>query len=181
MPDETEIGCQCGQVRMAVAGRPLIVAECCCASCRAGADRMAAGLAGAPRVANAHGGTHYVLYRKDRVRFVSGPAQLHGFRLTPDAPTRRVVATCCNTPVFAEFNSGHWLSLYAGLWPSGMAPAPDLRTQTGDLPAGTQLPDDGVPAGAWPTAGFYARLLGAWIAMGFKVPSVAIAGEDLRV
>lgn len=177
----TGIGCACGQVRLEVAGRPLIVAECCCNSCRAGAARMAAGLPGAPHVANDHGGTHYVLYRKDRVRLLSGVEHLHGFRLTPEAPTRRVVATCCDTPVFVEFKGGHWLSLYAGLWPSGTAPAPELRTQTGDLPEGIVLPDDGIPAGAWPTAGFYGRLLTAWIAMGFRVPKVEIAGEDLRI
>ena len=147
----TGIGCACGQVRLEVAGRPLIVAECCCNSCRDGAARMAAGLPRAPQVANGHGGTHYVLYRKDRVRLLSGVEHLHGFRLTPEAPTRRVVATCCDTPVFVEFKGGHWLSLY------------------------------GSPAGAWPAAGFYGRLLTAWIAMGFRVPKVEIAGEDLRI
>lgn len=38
-----------------------------------------------------------------------------------------------------------------------------------------RVPDD-VPSGALATAGFYGRLLTAWIAMGFKVPDIAVKG-----
>lgn len=175
MTDETRIGCRCGQVQLVVTGAPLARPECYCTSCREAAGRMA-GLPGAPMVANAQGGTGYACYRKDRVRFVAGQEFLAAFRLAPGAPTRRAIATCCNSPVFTEFQSGHWLSLYAGLWPEGTAPALALRTQTGDLPAGTQL-DSALPAGGWQTAKFYGQLLGAWIAMGFKVPKVAVNRE----
>ncbi|MCZ4094270.1 hypothetical protein O3W52_31675 [Ensifer psoraleae] len=44
---------------------------------------------------------------------------------------------------------------------------------TQDAPDRASVPDD-VPSGALATAGFYGRLLVAWIAMGFKVPEVAI-------
>lgn len=125
-------------------------------------------------IVSANGGTPFVLYRKDRVRFLKGVGNLAGFRLTPETPTRRVVATCCNTVVFLAFKGGHWLSLYTGLWPQDAAPAPQIRTMVSDVPAGKTLSDD-LPAGRMVTAGFYAKLLGAWIAMGFKSPDIAVA------
>lgn len=121
----------------------------------------------------ANGGTPFVLYRKDRVRFPDGTSLLQGHRLSDSAPTRRVVTTCCQTPIFLEFSGAHWLSLYASLWPEQARPALQIRTMTSDLPPGTVL-DATLPSGGWPTAGFYAKLLGAWIAMGFKTPKIAV-------
>jgi hypothetical protein len=115
------------------------------------------------------------MYRKDRVRFPGGTDSLKAFRLTPGSTTRRALAGCCGTPIFLEFKGGHWLSLYANLWPADARPMTELRTMTQDLPPSTVLSGD-IPAGALPTAGFYARLLGAWIAMGFKVPAIAVPG-----
>jgi hypothetical protein len=179
MTGRTDLRCRCGQVRIVAEGAPLISAECYCNSCRAGAARMAT-LPEAPDVTNGAGGTPYVLYRKDQLHFAAGQDRLRAFRLKPDAGTRRVIATCCNTPIFTEFQGGHWLSLYAGLWPDGTAPAPEVRTQTGDLPVGLR-PDDSVPSGGWPTTKFYGRLLAAWIAMGFKVPKVSVPGPELPI
>ena len=48
-------------------------------------------------VLNPDGGTDYVLYRKDRVQCVTGQEHLEEHRLKPDSPTRRVIATCCNS------------------------------------------------------------------------------------
>lgn len=179
MKAETPLGCACGQVRLVVRGAPISSPECYCSSCRAAAGRMAS-LPEATDVANAAGGTAYICYRKDRVSITAGQDLLRAFRLKPEAPTRRVIATCCNTPVFAEFQSGHWLSLYAGLWPAGTEPAPELRTQTSDLPDGVVL-DGTVPAGFWATARFYGQLLAAWAAMGFRVPRVEVAGPELEI
>ncbi len=172
MTERTPLACACGEVRLVVSGRPIIATECCCTSCRTAAGRLGA-LPGASGLLNAHGGTHFVLYRKDRIDILSGADCLAEFRLAADSPTRRIVATCCNTPVFLEFQNGHWLSLYAGLWPAGAAPAATVRTMTQDLPAGTAL-DDSVPSGRRATLGFYARLLGAWIAMGFRTPKLSV-------
>lgn len=171
----TTIGCACGKVKLEISGEPIIAAECHCTSCRAAGDRLSR-LPGALQVRAPNDGTPYVLYRKDRVRFVSGAEWLREFRLKPDSPTRRVVASCCNTPLFAEFKDGHWLSLYGRLWPAGTMPAMEIRTQTGDLPAGTVLDGD-LPSGTWTTLGFYGKLLGSWVAMGFKVPKVDVKGE----
>ena len=172
MSKTTTLACACGQFHVEVTGAPFITAECHCNSCRSAAQRLAT-LPPAFPLTGTSGGVPYILYRKDRVRFPDGTANLAEFRLSDSAPTRRVLTTCCKTPVFTEFQGGHWLSLFAGLWPEAQRPAMQIRTQTGDVPEGTTL-DDTLPAGGMVTAGFYARLLGAWIAMGFKVPKVEV-------
>jgi hypothetical protein len=172
MTQTTLLSCACGKFHVEVTGAPFITAQCHCTSCRSAAQRLSA-LPPAFPLTDASGGVPYILYRKDRVRFPDGTANLAEFRLSETVPTRRVLTTCCNTPVFTEFEGGHWLSLFAGLWPADQRPKMQIRTQTGDVPAGTML-DDSLPAGAMTTAGFYAKLLGAWIAMGFKVPKVEV-------
>jgi hypothetical protein len=170
-----KLSCACGKVHIEAEQTPIISTECHCNSCRSAGARLAALPASTP-VREQNGGTHYILYRKDRVRIVEGAELLREFRLSDKAPTRRVVATCCNTPVFLEFKGGHWLSLYARLWPEDSRPPVEMRTMTSDVADTSTLSSD-VPHGKWKTASFYARLLGAWIAMGFKVPKVPVNGE----
>ncbi|MCP3143134.1 GFA family protein [Pyxidicoccus xibeiensis] len=179
MTQTTQLGCACGRVRLEVERAPIVTAECHCNSCREAGARLKT-LPGAPPFLEANGATRFVLYRKDRARFLEGTDVLKAFRLTPKSTTRRVVAICCNTPVFLEFKGGHWLSLYASLWPAGTRPPVELRTMTSDLPAGSVLPDD-VPAGTWQSVSFFARLLGAWIAMGFRSPDLAFVKGELQV
>jgi hypothetical protein len=173
MPTTTIVSCACGTYDLELVGDPFITAECHCNSCREAATRLSTLPLGRPMRGD-NGGTPFVLYRKDRVRFPDGTALLQGHRLSANAPTRRVVTTCCGTPVFLEFQGAHWLSLYASLWPQPERPPSQIRTMTSDLPAGATL-DDALPAGKWTTAGFYAKLLAAWIAMGFKSPALEIA------
>ena len=52
---------------------------------------------------------------------------------------------------------------------------PPIAHDDPGCPDRASVPDD-VPSGALPTAGFYGRLLVAWIAMGSKVPEVAVKG-----
>ncbi|AKQ63817.1 hypothetical protein A176_000729 [Myxococcus hansupus] len=179
MTQTHRLGCACGQVQLQVEGAPIVSVECCCDSCRAAGDRLQT-LPTARPVMEPHGTTRFVLYRKDRVRFIEHAGRLKEFRLTPESKTRRVVATCCNTPVFLEFENGHWLSLYGCLWPEGTLPPLEMRTMTGDLPAGTTLPGE-VPNGKWQQVSFFARLLGAWIRMGFRSPKVAVVNGQLHV
>lgn len=177
-PDTTptdRLACACGQFHLEVEGAPIVSSECHCNSCRAAAARLEK-LPGAPPVREPNGGTRFVLYRKDRVRFPDGTALLEAFRLSADTPTRRAVASCCNTPVFLEFQNGHWLSLYGCLWPAATLPPLDLRTMTSDLPDASVLPDD-VPNGKRQSLSFFARLLGAWIAMGFRRPKITVGRE----
>lgn len=178
MTQPPQLRCACGQVQLQVEGAPIVSVECCCNSCRAAGARIQA-LPAARQVLETNGATRFVLYRKDRIRFLEGADHLKEFRLTPGAKTRRVVATCCNTPVFLEFEQGHWLSLYGCLWSTGTLPRLEMRTMTGDLPPGVVLPDD-VPNGKSHSASFMFKLLGAWLRMGLRSPKIAVANGALQ-
>jgi len=169
------IGCACGKTRLEVQGQPMMVTECMCNSCRTAADRLAT-LPGARKILTNYRATPCAEYRKDRVRIVSGADHLHEFRLAADSGSRRVVATCCNTPMFLEMKGAHWLSIYLHLWPEATRPTPQLRTMTGDLSDRSSLPAD-IPNLKTHKVSFYAKLLAAWIAMGFRNPKVDVAGK----
>lgn len=175
----TELACACGRVRLDVEGAPIVSSECYCDSCRTAGAKLEI-LPGAQRILDQNGGTRFVLYRKDRVRFREGEALLSALRLTPTSSTRRVVATCCTSPVFLEFENGHWLSLYGGLWPDGTLPPLELRTMTSDLPDASVL-DDQVPNGRRQSISFFAKLLGAWVAMGFRSPKITFVKGEIHV
>lgn len=175
MSKATTIGCACGQTRLEVRGEPLLVSECLCDSCRAAAGRMAA-LPGGKNILTSHGATPAAEYRKDRVRFLAGTQHLREFRLSTGAGSRRVIASCCNTPVFLELKGAHWLSVYLHLWPEDTRPKAGMRTMVGDLPDASHVPND-IPNLRSHTAAFYAKLLGAWIAMGFRNPKVEVGGK----
>ena len=177
MTQITQLACACGQVHIEVDGAPIVSTECHCNSCRAAGARLQA-LPAAPPFLEPIGGTRSVLYRKDRIHFVKGAEFLKEFRLTAKAKTRRVVATCCNTPVFMEFPNGHWLDLYGCLWPEGTMPPLDLRTMTSDLPDRSVLADD-VPNAKRQSISFYAKLLGAWLAMGFKSLKITVVKGEI--
>ncbi len=173
MTQITLLACACGKVQLEALRAPIVSTECHCSSCRAAGAKLEA--VAACSILEANGGTRFILYRKDRVRFLKGAELLREFRLTSQSPTRRVVAGCCSTPMFLEFENGHWLSLYSGLWPRDTLPPLDLRTMTSDLANPAALTDD-VPSGRRQTALFYAKLLRAWIAMGFKSPRITVNG-----
>jgi hypothetical protein len=175
MSGVAKIGCACGWTRFEAQGAPILVSECLCSSCRAAADRLAK-LPGARNILTSYGATPCAEYGKDRVRLLSGAEHLKEFRLSADAGSRRVVATCCNTPVFLEMKGAHWLSIYLHLWPEESRPEAGMRTMVGDLSDASNLPDD-IPNLKSHTVAFYAKLLGAWIAMGFRNPKIEVAGK----
>lgn len=179
MADKTDLRCSCGQVHLVVSENPIMVTECYCESCREARRRIAT-LPGAPAVVGDNGSTHFVLYRKDRIRILAGREWLRNFRLGPEAQTRRVIASCCGTPVLLEFKGGHWASLYGNLWHGQSLPKAELRTVTGDAGAGTVL-DGSIPSGGWETTKFYGKLLGAWIAMGFRAPPLALDTPEIEL
>ena len=166
--------CRCGQVQLQLEKTPILAAECHCNSCRTAGEQLQQ-LPAAGQVLESNGGTAFVLYRKDRVQISRGRELLKEHRLTETSATRRVVASCCNTPVFLEFQRGHWLSIYSRLWPENTRPAIQLRTMISDLADPSSLPND-VPNARHQSFGFIAKLLGAWVAMGFRVPKVEISG-----
>lgn len=128
-------------------------------------------LADAPAVLDADGGTDCVLYRKDRVRCVQGGERLEEHRLKADSPTRRMVATCCNSPMFLDFTKGHWLTLYRARIPQAVPPL-EMRIMTADRREGVVLPDD-APNALAHSGKLMGKLLAAWAAMGFRAPKVA--------
>ncbi|MET0308541.1 MAG: hypothetical protein ABW023_07530 [Sphingomonas sp.] len=157
-------------MEFAVQGAPIVTAACHCASCRKAAAGFAA-LPGAPQVLNAEGGVDFTLYRKDRIAFREGYDLLRGYRLAPTSPTRRVLAGCCDTPMFLEFQKGHWLSIYRDRF-GDAAPVVDLRVMTGDREDGGAFEDD-IPSYRKHSGKFMWRLLSAWAAMGFRAPTLA--------
>lgn len=168
-PEVLLAACQCGKVTFEAAGPPIGAAVCYCTSCQE-AGRAFERLASAPRVLDAGGGTDFVLYRKDRLRCTAGEQYLREHRLKADSPTRRVIATCCNSPMFADFTKGHWLSMFRDRFPAD-APPLELRVMTKERRAGVALADD-IPNHGGRSARFMVKLIAAWIAMGFRRPEI---------
>jgi hypothetical protein len=113
-------------------------------------------------------GTGFILYRKDRVHCVTGQGNLEEHRLKPNSPTRRVVATCCNSAMFLDFTKGHWLSMYRNRFPTG-APPLQMRVMTKERRVGVKLADD-LPNYSGRSGTFMLKLIAAWIAMGLRRP-----------
>jgi len=167
----TRLDCACGQAALEISGEHIVSVECYCDSCRKAGAHLES-LPGAPVLLEQNGATRCVLHRKDRVRCARGAELLREYRLKPSASTRRVVATCCNTPMFMEFMSGHWLSLYGRRFPAESLPPVEMRTMTRDVVGQLELPDD-VPNGKTQPLAFMLRLLVAWVRMGFRVPPIS--------
>jgi hypothetical protein len=178
MTGQITIACLCGRCRITLSGQPILAAECHCESCRRAADAYET-LPGAPKERSATGGVPYILWRKDRVGPIVGEELLASYRLKTKAKTRRVVATCCNAPMFLEFSAGHWLSLNAARFPAGQRPAMEFRTVTADRGEAPPLPDD-IPNLRGHNGRFLLRLLGAWAAMWFRNPPVARAVKEVE-
>jgi hypothetical protein len=154
--------CACGRVAFEARGAPIAGVSCYCRSCQT-AGRQIEQLPSASGVLDADGGTSYLLYRKDRVVCAKGSEHLQEFKLTPDSPTRRMVAICCNSAMVLNFTKGHWLTMYRRRFPSD-APPVEMRVMTRDRPQNVQLPDD-VPNYTGRSGKFMWKLLGAKVAM----------------
>jgi hypothetical protein len=167
--ERTSAPCRCGKVELEIIGTPILRGICYCASCQE-AGRWHQAAPDIDPVMSEDGGTDYVLYRKDRVRCLRGGDLLEERRLKPDSPTRRMYARCCDTAMFLDFTKGHWLTVYRGRLPDDIAPA-TMRMMTAARPEGVTLPDD---MANYPghSGKFMLKLLGAWMAMGFRRPTV---------
>jgi hypothetical protein len=167
--ERTLAPCRCGKVELEIVGDPILRGICYCASCQE-AGRLYRAAPGADSGLAGDGGSDYVLYRKDRVRCVRGGELLEERRLKPDSPTRRMYARCCNTAMFVDFTKGHWLTVYRGRVPNNI-PSPTMRVMTAERPEGVILPDD-IANYPGRSGKFMLKLLGAWMAMGFRRPAV---------
>jgi hypothetical protein len=154
--------CACGTVRCEGIGAPIVNAVCYCSDCQQGAHRIEA-LPGAPRVLEADGGTSYLTYRDDRFRCVAGAEKLVATRLSDQAPTRRMVASCCNSGMFLKFERGFWVSSYR-LRYSGELPPIEMRNQTRDRRSDMAIPQDAPSFARYPMR-MFAKLIRARLAM----------------
>ena len=154
--------CQCGSVRFEAVGEPILSAACYCDDCQTGAAQIEA-LANAPAFREPDGGTPYVIYRQDRFHCTAGEDLLVDYRITEQAPTRRVVASCCNAALFLKFGPGHWVSAYRARF-EGDPPPLEMRTHTKFRRADYPLPAD-VPS----YRGFGPKLFAKLIAARFSM------------
>ncbi len=160
-PIRRNYSCACGSVQCEVVGAPILSGVCYCCDCQEGGGRIEA-LPGAAPVRDPDGGTPYLTYRDDRFRCIAGEELLTAYRLTPTAPTRRMVAACCNTGMFLKFDPGFWVSTYR-LRYAGDLPPIEMRNQTRHRKSDMELPDDAPAYRAFPLKVF-TRLIGARIA-----------------
>lgn len=96
--------CACGRTAFEARGRPLATVACYCEDCRAAGRAIDAWPNGRGGVA-ADGGMVSSIFRKDRVRCVSGRELLVGHKLRPESHTTREIATCCNSSVATRFDN----------------------------------------------------------------------------
>jgi hypothetical protein len=155
--------CACGRVELEAVGTPITSVVCYCDDCRAAASRIEA-LPGAPAVVDPDGGTAYVVYRKDRVACTKGAALLESHKLLETSPTKRVVASCCNSAMFLGFDDAkHWVDIYSSRV-DGCAPPVQMRVCTRFRQVAGDLPGDAPSHTGYPLK-FMAKLMGARIAM----------------
>ena len=135
------INCVCGQVAVVAVGAPIASVVCYCDDCQEGA-RLIQSLPNAVPIQEPDGGTAYLAYRKDRVRVLRGESLLRPLKIRESSATNRVIATCCNTPLFLNFDDGkHWVDLYRSRCHDGVLPV-QMRICTKFKPKGCTIPTD---------------------------------------
>lgn len=133
--------CRCGGVEFEAIGAPIVSSVCYCADCQKGACLIEA-LPNADAVCGDDGGTPYILFRKDRFNCTKGASLLKSYKLKAESPTNRVVATCCNSAMFANFDKGpFWVSVYRSRF-LGAVPPLEMRMCTKSKPSVVVIPAD---------------------------------------
>ena len=155
--------CVCGRVALEATDDPIVTAVCYCNDCREGARRIEA-LPNAVAVLEPGGGTAYLLFRKDRICCAQGDALLKSYKLEETSATKRVVATCCNSAMFVNFDKGpHWVSAYRARFHGDLPPV-EMRICTKFRPGDAELPGDAPNYSGYPLR-LMARLFVARVAM----------------
>lgn len=155
--------CSCGSVELEAIGAPIVSAVCYCDDCQEG-SRLIEALPNARPVRDPDGGTAYLVYRKDRVKCSRGTQFLQGHKIREKSPTNRVVATCCNSAMFLNFDDGkHWVDIYRARF-QGDIPPLQMRIFTKFKAENADMPND-VPSYPAFSLRFLAKLLAARIAM----------------
>lgn len=156
--------CRCGKVRLEAVGPPIAHIICYCDDCQAAAckiDALDNGWSGQGK----DGGTPSLLFRRDRVSIVEGAEKIIEISVRKRTPTRRLVASCCNTALTQIHDNG-WP--HSGIKTSlfiGPVPPPEFRIHIRYAPAPRQLPRD-LPKYPSVPARLVFRLLKAKLALG---------------
>src|SRR5271165_6291620 len=141
MKNDTTARCSCGSVELEAIGAPILSVACYCDDCEEGSRQIEA-LPNARPVREADGGTAYIVFRKDRFGCTAGAPLLKPYKISESSATSRVVATCCNSPMFLGFDDArHWVSAYRGRF-HGDAPPLQMRICTKFRTADVALPND---------------------------------------
>jgi hypothetical protein len=155
--------CACGSVELETIGAPITSLVCYCDDCQEGARQIEA-LPNARPVQDPDGGTAYVVYRKDRVQCGKGAPLLKHYKISEKSVTNRVVASCCNSAMYLNFDDGkHWVDVYRARFQRDVPPL-QMRVCTKFKPANGAVPSD-VPSYSGYSPKFLAKLLAARIAM----------------
>ena len=155
--------CLCGGVEIEATGAPIVSSVCYCTDCQLG-SRQIEDLPNAGSVRDADGGTAYILFRKDRIKCSRGAELLKGYKLKDISLTNRVVATCCNSAMFMNFDKGpHWIPAYRARF-RGALPPLQMRICTKSKPEQVVLPTD-VPNYPGYPVGLIFKLLASRMAM----------------
>jgi hypothetical protein len=143
------VNCVCGQVAVEAIGAPIASVICYCDDCQEGARQIRA-LPNAVSVEDPDGGTAYLAYRKDRLRCLKGASLLRPHKIRENSATNRVIATCCNSAMFMNFDDGkHWVDLYRSRCEGEVLPVqmrictkfkPDARSMPTDVPHFSRYP-----------------------------------------
>jgi len=155
--------CRCGAVELAAVGQPIVASTCYCPDCQAAARQIEA-RADSPNLADADGGTDYLLFRKDRISCAKGAEHLEELRLTDTSATRRMIASCCGSAMYMAFDDArHWVSAYHGRFTEDVPPV-EMRICTKFRTSGKIL-DSRIPSYAGYAPRLIMRLLGSRLAM----------------
>jgi hypothetical protein len=155
--------CSCGSVELEAIGAAITSVACYCGDCQEGSRQIEA-LPDARPVRDSDGGTAYVLYRKDRVECSRGVQFLQSYKIREKSATNRVVATCCNSAMFMNFDDNkHWVPVYRARF-QGEVPPLEMRICTKFKPDSSDVPSDVRSYSTFPLK-FVAKLVAARIAM----------------
>jgi len=154
--------CICGRVQCRAVGTPILSAVCYCDDCQEGARHIEA-LPNAASFRDADGGTPLLTYRDDRFTCLQGADLLVGYRIKEDAPTRRMVASCCSSAMYLKYQPGFWVSTYRARF-TGDLPPLEMRMQVQHRRADADLPRDAPCYPGFPRR-LFAKFFAARIAM----------------
>ncbi len=157
--------CACGGVELETTGEPILATACYCDDCQKAAASIE-GVHAENSVLDAAGGTQLLLFRKDRMKCSKGEQHLLDHKLNAQSPTKRVVASCCNSYMYLDFQKGHWFSICRTRF-EGNTPPVQMRIQTKFKREGANIPTDVPGYSSFPVT-FVAKLLLARVAMLFS-------------